>query len=251
MEATELFSPQVVAQIGSYSFQQGIELAFCSSKSSYFDWAKIRFTEQFQSKISLARNDRASIQMGYDGVLEPIFTGYVAKPYSSGSEANEVTLKDKMLLLEAVDINATFLDTTPQEVISYILTQAGITERKLSAQAYPRRKQLAIRQQSGVQALDTINAAWGLRLPFFFSGGVFYWGEKPSQEKVYTFERGVNILALNRSGGVWDLETVSAPFIKHSQKINVVHPQINGEHEVSKVVMSTNDAGFIRTHIYF
>jgi phage-related protein len=78
-----------------------------------------------------------------------------------------------------------------------------------------------------------------------------YWDEKPEQKKVYTFERGVNILGLNRAGGVWELETVSAPFVKHSHKINVIHPQVSGEFEVSKVVSATNDSGFIRTYIYF
>lgn len=85
----------------------------------------------------------------------------------------------------------------------------------------------------------------------FFSGGVFYWDEKPEQKKVYTFEHGVNILNLRRAGGVWELETVSAPFIKHSHKINLIHPQVSGEVEVSKVVSKTNDSGFIRTYIYF
>jgi len=80
---------------------------------------------------------------------------------------------------------------------------------------------------------------------------VFYWDEKPAQQKVYTFEYGVNIISLNRTGGVWELETVSAPFVRHSHKINLIHPRISGEFEVSKVVSTTNDSGFIRTYIYF
>ena len=68
---------------------------------------------------------------------------------------------------------------------------------------------------------------------------------------VYTFEYGVNIIALNRPGRVWELETVSAPFVRHSHKINVIHPKVSGEVEVSKVVSMTNDDGFIRTKIYF
>ena len=115
----------------------------------------------------------------------------------------------------------------------------------------PRRTMLPIRRQNAVQAIETVNAAWGLKLPFFFSDGVFYWGEKPEQEKVYTFQYGVNILRLERRGGVWDLETVSVPFVKHSHKINIIHPRVSGERVVSKVLFSTNDSGFIRTHIYF
>ena len=61
----------------------------------------------------------------------------------------------------------------------------------------------------------------------------------------------IEIAAPSRAGGVWELETVSAPFIKHSHKINLIHPQVSGEVEVSKVVSKTNDSGFIRTYIYF
>nr|WP_325235034.1 serine/arginine repetitive matrix protein 2 [uncultured Oscillibacter sp.] len=251
MEAAELYYPQMRAQAGGYSFDQGVEIEVCSARSSYFDWAKIRFTEQFQPEIALARRDPASIFLGYDGVLSRVFTGYVAKPYNGGDHTNEVSLKDGMLLLEETVINDTFLSATPQEIISFFLAKAGVSDMKLSAKNYPRRKTLPIRRQNAVQAIETVNAAWGLKVPFFFSGGVFYWGEKPEQEKVYAFEYGVNILRLERRGGVWDLETVSAPFVRHSHKINVIHPRVSGEQEVSKVVFSTNDSGFIRTHIYF
>ena len=251
METTELYYPQIAARVGSYTFNQGIEIEVYSAKSSYFDWAKIRFTDQFRPKISLSKNDPAAIQLGYNGILDDVFTGYVSKPYDGGIYANEVNLRDEMLRLEETIINDTFLDTTPQELISYFLTKAGLSEMKLSSKVYPRRKMLPIRQQNAVQAINTVNAAWDIKVPFFFSGGVFYWDEKPKQEKIYTFEYGVNILSLNRVGGTWELETVSAPFVKHSHKIAVIHPQLNGEVEVQKVVSFTNDSGFIRTCIYF
>lgn len=251
METTELFYPQIAARAGPYSFDQGIEIEVHSSKDSYFDWAKIKFTGQYQEKISLSRKDPASIELGYNGVFDEVFTGYVSNPYNGGGYANEVTLKDDALLLEETSINNTFLDTTPQEMISYFLSQAGISKMKLSSQVYPARKQLPIRQMNVIDAINAVHAAWGIKQTFFFSGGVFYWGEKPEQSKVYQFEYGVNILNLNRAGGVWELEAVSAPFVKHSHKISVVHPQIEGTFEVSKVTSITNDSGFIRTYINF
>ena len=163
METLELFYPQIAARAGPYTFDKGIEIEVYSSKSSYFDWAKIRFTEQFQPKISLARKDPAAIELGYNNVFEEVFTGYVSKPYNGGGFTDEVTLKDK----------------------------------------------------------------------------------------TYIFEYGVNIIALTRSGGSWELETVSAPFVRHSHKISVKHPKVSGEFEVSKVVSSTSENGFIRTKIYF
>ncbi len=251
MEITELYYPQIAAQVGAYSFSSGIEIEISSAKSSYFDWAKIRFTEQFRPEIRIAGKMPGAIRMGYGGALDEVFTGYVSRPYDGGLYANEVNLKDEMLLLEETVINDTFLNTTPQELIACFLGRAGLSRMKLSARNYPRRRLLPIREQNAVQAIHTVNAAWGLKAPFFFSGGTFYWDEKPEQNEVYTFEYGVNIISLSRAGGMWKLETVSAPFVKHSHKINVIHPQISGEQEVFKVVFTTNDSGFIRTCLYF
>lgn len=251
MKTFELFYPQIAVRAGPYALDTGIRFDIFSAKSSYFDWAKIRFTEQFQPEIDLSRRDPAAIELGYNDIMEKVFTGFVVRPYNRGGETDEIILKDEMLLLEDTQINNTFLDTTPQEVISYVLAQAGVEKKKLNAQGFPTRKKLPIRQMSGVQAINAVNAAWSLKERFFFSGGVFYWGEKPEQQKIYTFEYGVNIINLARLGGVWELETVSVPFIWHSQKINVIHPKISGMQEVTKVVSSTNDDGFIRTKIYF
>ena len=251
MKTLKLFHPQISVRAGRYTFTQGVELEVVSSKSSYFDWAKVRFTKQYQKKINLAKKDPASIELGYSGDFSRVFSGFLAKPYNEGAEADEIYLKDEMLLLEETIISNTFLSTTPQEMIGYFLAQAGITNMKLSGQDYPERKLVPIRQQNIIQAINTVQAAWNISNLFYFSDGVFYWGERPAQEKVYTFEQGVNILTLTRFGGVWMLETASAPFVKHSHKINVLHEKISGELEVQKVVSKTNDAGFIRTYIYF
>ncbi len=251
MEISELYYPQAAVQAGSYTFDQGIEVEVYSTKLSYFDWAKIRFTESYQPKISLAKKESAAILLGYNGVFDTVFTGYVATPYNGGASMHEILLKDEMLIMENTIINDTFLDTTPQEMIAFILSQAGFSKMKLSSVLYPTRRILPIRKQNAVQAMNTVNAAWGIKVPFFFSGGIFYWDEKPEQKNVYTFEYGINILGLNRIGGMWELETVSVPFVKHSHKIRVIHPQISKEVEVLKVVSTTNDSGFIRTYIYF
>ena len=251
METLELFYPRITAQAGGYTFQQGIEIEVSSARDSRMDWAKIRFTDRFKPEISISRLEPATILLGYGGAFDEVFTGYVAKPYSTGSSANEIVLRDPMLLLEDITVNETFLDTTPQEVVRYILAQAGLAELKLTSMVYPARKRLSIRKQSGVQALDAVAAAWGLQVPYFFSGGIFYCGRQPEQSVIYTFEAGRNILSLARRGSLWDLETVSAPFVRHSHRVQVSHPSISGEVEVVRVRHLTNDEGFIRTHIYF
>lgn len=251
MKTTELYYPQIAARAGPYTFEKGIEVEIYSAKKSYFDWAKIRFTGQYKPKIPLARRSPGAVDMGYNGVLDEVFTGYVTQEYDGAAYVNEIQLKDDMLLLEETIINDTFLNTTPQEMISFFLAQAGISKMKLSGKSYPTRRMLPIREQSVVQAINTVNAAWNIKPLFFFSDGVFYWDEKPEQAQIYTFEHGVNIIALNRAGGVWELETISAPFVKHSHKINLVHPRLSGTFEVIEVRSTTNDSGFIRTYIYF
>ena len=247
----ELFYPDLSIQAAGYTFKQGVGLEVSSSKGSYFDWAKVRFTGQFKEKISLASKVPASIWLGYNGVLEEVFTGYVAAPYDSGGGMNEVLLKDGMLLLEQTPISNTFLNATPQDILSYGLEQAGVHERRLSAKVYPAKPRVSILRQSALSLFNTVHAAWGISVPFFFSRGVFYWGTTPGQEQIYRFEYGENIISVTRAGGLWALETVSAPFIRHSQRIAVQHPQVAGEFEVEKVVFTTNPAGFIRTNIYF
>lgn len=247
MENSELFYPQICAEVGGYVFEEGIEIQICSAKASRSDWAKVRFTREFETKIQLEQAADAEIRMGYSGVLDEVFQGYVAKRWTGG----EIVLKDEMLVLESTGICETFQDAVPQEIIRFVLARCGITQMRLSEEVYPQRRLVPIPKQSAVAAIETVNAAWGLQIPFYFAGGVFHWGTVPEQEQIYTFEYGVNILSLNRVGRMWELETVSAPFVRHSQMIRVEHPQVQGEVEVQKVLFTTNDAGFIRTFIYF
>ena len=54
-------------------------------------------------------------------ISEPSSSCLLYTSYNGGGFTDEVTLKDEMLLLEETQINDTFLDTTPQEMISYFL----------------------------------------------------------------------------------------------------------------------------------
>lgn len=250
METIELFNPQFQIQLGRYTFSQGVAFKTYSSKTSYYDWASIRFSEELLQQLQLAARDPAKILLGYNGGLEEVFSGYITKPPGTGSQTNDCLLKDAMLLLEETTINATFLEAKPQDLITYFLAQAGISDMQLSAQVYPERDKLPLQRMDAIKAMNAVNAAWGIKQPFFFQEGIFYWGAQPAQAKMYTFEYGMNIISLGRSGSRWELVTVGMP-IRHSQRIGVRHPKISGEFEVNQVVTSTNEAGFPRTAIYF
>ena len=133
METEELFYPEISAVLGGYMLNKGVEVEVYSDQASYFDWAKVRFTPQFQANISVGDKEPGQILLGYNGVLDTVFEGYVTPGgYNGGGFKDEIVLKDKMLLLEETTISNTFLDATPQEIISYCLAQAGVTEAKLS-----------------------------------------------------------------------------------------------------------------------
>ena len=251
METTDLFYPQISVDLGKYTLDSGVKIEIQSSQESCSDWAKVRFTKQFQTAITLARKDAASISLGYNGVYDEAISGYISQPYNGSGNVDEVILKDGMFILEETTINKVFLDTTPQEIVKYFLAQAGITDMKLSSTVYQTRKRVPICSLSALKGINAVNAAWGISQKYFFRNGVFYWGVTPDQEKVYSFEYGINIISLTRTGGLWELETISSPFVRHSDKIAVTHPKIIGTFEVKKVVFLTNEAGFIRTYIYF
>ena len=247
----ELFYPGIGVQIGAYSIKKGIEIETCSDAQSYFDWAKIRFTDPYQTQIGIAKGDEMSIYLGYSGIMEEVFTGYVSSPYNRAQGKNEILAKDEMQRLEGVTISETFLDVTPQEIVRYLLEVAGISNFQISQEVYQPKKVVPVAQKNGIQVLEEIRRLWQIQKRFYFSGGVFYWCTNPEQKQTYLFEYGSNIIRLERSMGSWELETVSMPFIHHSQTIKVIHPAYTGSALVKKVLFKTNDAGFIRTYITF
>lgn len=247
----ELFYPGIGVQIGSYSIKKGIEIETCSDAESYFDWAKIRFTDPYQTQIGITKGDEMSIYLGYSGIMEEVFTGYVSSPYNRAQGKNEILAKDEMQRLEEVTISETFLDVTPQEIVRYLLEVAGISNFQISQEVYQPKKVVPVAQKNGIQVLEEIRRLWQIQKRFYFSGGVFYWCTDPEQKQTYLFEYGSNIIRLERSMGSWELETVSMPFIHHSQTIKIIHPAYTGSALVKKVLFKTNDAGFIRTYITF
>ena len=247
----ELFDPTVRAQLGPYTLTSGIAVDVYSSKDTYFDWAKVTFAEAYLGKISLDARQEAAIHMGYGAAQDLVFSGMVSQPYNSAAGQNEVLLKDNMLRLEQTYLSDAFLDVRPQEILEALLGQAGISDYQLATGPWAPKPVVPIRRKNGIEVIQQINALWGIDAKFFFSRGVFYWGIVPPQAKSYQFVYGSNILHLTRQGGLWELETVSVPFIHHSDRIAVQAPAVSGTFEVVKTHFSTEQTGFVRAYLYF
>ena len=247
----DLFDPTFALQLGPYSIISGAAFTAYSDQNTYFDWAKVTFAPAYSGKINLDKKQPAEIYMGYGTATEKVFEGFVAEPYNAAAGQNQVMLKDSMLLLEATTITDTFLDVRPREIIEVILQKAGVTRYQLATADMPAKPIVPIRQQNGIAAIRKVGQLWGLDYKFYFLGGTFYWGCAAPQRQIYQFTHGQNILHLQRSGGLWELETVSVPFIHHSQLISVQAPAISGTFEVCKTCFKTDDSGFVRALLYF
>ena len=249
-EVTSLFYPEAQLELGGYILTKGIKIEAYSAKDTYYDWAKVQILKELEELVTINKLDKAELMLGYDGNLQSVFQGYVYKPVSNSGTERELLLKDDMLKLETTKITQTFMDVTPDEIVKYCLALANITEYKLFKNNYPKRKVVPIVQKSIIQVFEEVKKLWNIKDLFYFAKGVFYFGQKHIQEKIYTFEYGNNIISLNKENNLWVLETAQVPFIRHSDVINLDHPKIEGEQEVKKIVFS-NGSGFMRTRIYF
>lgn len=251
MDTRDLFYPQIVVKIGKYVFTEGVGIEIYSARASRTDWARIRFTKELPAEIEVNAMDEAAILLGYNGVLDCVFSGYADAPFASSSGANEIVLKDAAIKLANTIISETFTDATPQEIIRYILAKSDIDSAELLDNEFQTLHRVGIYHRSGLYAIDDVHAAWGISYPAFFRYGTFYWGKAPAQDDLYTFEYGVNIISLSKINGIWELVTLSAPFVRHSDQIAIEHPMISGKFTVLSVAFITNEDGFVRTTIRF
>lgn len=250
VDRQDFFYPDLQVKVGEYVFTEGISVEIYSDRNKPCDWGRVKFTEEYQPEITLTRLSDITVSLGYNGILQDVFIGTQTKTYN-GSGKDEILFKDYMYKLEQTAITASFKDCTPQDIIREGLAAAGINKMHLSDSTYPAKKLYPVYSKNVVQLLKQINAAWGIDNRSYFIKGEFFWGVTPEQGDVLEFEYGSNIISMGKDGDLWELETISVPSMQHSQKISVVHPKITGEFEAEKVVFRTNDAGFIRTTIYF
>lgn len=248
----DLFYPEIIAYIGAYIFKSDIELEINSAKNSHFDFGTLKFTKELDDEIVISMYDRAIIQIGYDGDYHNVFSGFVSSSSKGGLDSSQIILKDEMLKLQRVIITNAFQDATPFEIVQYVLMKAQITNFKLGLNLRNKpKKYVNVPKKNGIEVLEMVQSIWGITDSFFMQDGIFYFGEKPNQELVYTFKYAENIISLKKVMGVWKLETVSVPFLRHSHFIEVFHPYISGVFEVKKITFKSDEAGFIRSVIEF
>lgn len=251
MVNTEYFYPEIKLIINNQCFTKGITVSVTSSKELVFDFATISFTREIADKINVKNNDNGEIWFGYSGKLEKIFVGTVVATLGESSGKTSITLKDDMVKLETVTINDTFMNVVPQDLIEHVLRSAGVTRYEVDKTNMEVKRQFPVMRLSGINVLRLINQTWNLNHSYYFQDGCFYWGIEKKQDTIPVFNYGKNILSLEKESHAWILTSASFPFIKHSMKIQVNHPNVKGEKTIHQIKFNVNDKGFVRSKLYF
>ena len=218
MEEKKLLTPEFRVSIGNYEISEGLKVECFSSKESKCDWGAVELSPELEELIRVNDMESAKIELGYGDDYDELIDGYIKKSDSG------IIVKDDMTKLERILIKATFLDATPQDIIRYVLIQAGICDYELMEQNYGKKA---------------------------FKGKRFYWGSKEEQKEMYILEEGNTILSLKKYGTLWEVETLAIPWIHHSQLIEVRHSRYNGMAEVEKTVIKTDQRGAVHMYIFF
>lgn len=250
MKIKKLESPEFRVTIGQYELTEGIQVECFSNRSAHMDWCKITLCKELQGVIQFEDMEDAVIELGYEGDYDILIPGYVRN--QSPDYFKEITVKDDMLKLEKISIKGTFTSCTPQDIINYVLTCAGITGGyKLDETVYQMQKVFSLNTENAIQAIQEVNSFWGIANNFYFQNKVFYWGQAEPQKEIYILEEGENILSLNKYGTMWEAEIICIPWIHHSQQIEIAHSKYTGTIEVQQTIIRSDEKGAVRMFVYW
>ncbi|MCM1258417.1 MAG: hypothetical protein NC307_11265 [Roseburia sp.] len=249
MAYKKLISPDFRVCTQCYEIASGIEVECFSSREARSDWCKIELTSQLQGIVTYEDMEAATVELGYGDDYDMLLSGYCRK--SNNDYWKEILVRDAMIKIERAAIKGTFVGCAPQDIIKYILLQAGITDYKLSDEDYGKRETFFVNNLDGVKTIAQVNTAWGIKKDFFFQNNVFYWGCRPAQETVYILEENENILSLKKYGDLYEIETLGVPWIHHSQEIEILHSKYSGTVTVEKTIVKSDSNGYTRMYLYF
>lgn len=249
MEYKKLESPEFKISTQKYELTSGMSVECVSSREARADWCKVELTTQLQEILTYEDMEEAAVELGYDNQYDTLISGYCRK--QKADYWKEIIIRDDTIKLERTFVKATFVDCEPQDIVKYVLMQAGITDYVISDCEYGKRDTFIVDKQNGINTLLEINSYWDIDTDFYFREHVFYWGGTPQQETIYILEEDENILSLNKYGDLWQMETFGIPWIHHSQELEVSHSKFTGTVKVEKTVVKSDERGYTRMYIYF
>lgn len=242
------FYPEYVLKVADKVYTEGLSLDYYSAKKQACDWVHIRFTDKLHKAMNLEPMQKISLEFGYSGETELLFSGYVDRV---GQSENEVICKDAMLKLHKKSLCELFLAVNQAEYIQTLLGQAGVAIGEIKAPGVYRRDKVMIENISYAQALVRANTIWNTDLFYYFDAKEkFYFNAPKPQKKQYEFKYGESILNCTKHQGLFEIEVIPVP-IAYTNLISVEHPSCSGIFEVVEVRFHVNDRGFPKMFLYF
>lgn len=232
----EYIAPYFEIEIGSFKLNKITELSHISSRINPVDLAELEIPLTDQQ---LSIGQEIIIKQGYKSKgLWQLFRGDIHN--ISRKKRIKIFAKDKMAKLKEIKITKSFVDCVPQDILKYSLDQAGV-DYTLSSKVFRKKHHFIARNQDVITIVKLINQTWDIDFDFYFDDSKFFWGaweESPrySNNEVIKFEYGKNIIDITPNDDCSGLlETISLPFLKHSNVIKIVHPSFEGLAKVDRI----------------
>lgn len=248
MADRKLITPRFKAVVGNLELSDGITAECYSSVTERCNYAVIELDRQLIGKVELADMMPAEVLLGYDDDYDTIVNGYVIAEWSSGGK---IHILDDTVLLMRTRITATFVDSTPQDVIRYGLEMAGITDYQLSAAYYPVCRSMPVYNASILDLIALVNKKWGIDASYYFVSGRFYWNTGLEQETIYILEEGKNILSYTEFCNEAEVKTIGIPWIHQGELVEIHHSRYSGQVRVTATKVKRDEKGQVRMFLTF
>ena len=248
MAERKLITPRFKAVIGDLELSDGIIAECYSSTTDRCNYAVIELDKQLIGSVELSDMMPAEVQLGYDDDFDTIVSGYVIAERSGGGK---IHILDETVLLMRTRITATFVDSTPQDIIRYGLELAGITDYQLADTYYPACVSMPVYNASVLELIALVNKKWNIDAGYYFVDGCFYWDAGTDQEDIYILEEGKNILAYTEFCNECEVKTIGIPWIHQGEQVEIHHSRYTGQVRVTATKVKRDEKGQVRMFLTF
>lgn len=242
MRYDNLFYPRFVLEIGDYDIDSGVTAKVLSSKDKPVSVLRIKLNEEIRQAIYIETKQKVRLWFGYRNDYYLVFSGEIT------SIKEEIVAKDKIHILEKMDVSHNFRKATQEDIVLFLLKKAGIADYRLSFKNSARQNYFC-RGKKGIEVIYEMQKEYADKQPFYCLDDIFYYGKKPVKQNNHFLEYGKNILSLHKTANFWEIETPYIPEITHSQMIYIDHPNLIGEYEIQEIAYKITEEGLLRTVI--
>lgn len=248
MADRKLISPKFRAIIGDMELSDGITAECYSSVTERCNYATIELNKRLIGSVEVSDRMPAEVQLGYADDFDTIVSGYVIADRSSGGN---IHILDDTVLLMQTRITATFVDSTPQDIIRYALEKAGVTRYQLSDARYQACASMSVYNTSALDLIALVNKRWKIDASYYFVSGCFYWNTGLDQDEIYVLEEGKNILGYTEFCNESEVKTIGIPWIHQGELIEIHHSRYSGQVRVTAAKVKRDEKGQVRMFLTF